>query len=183
MQEEIIKKASEMFLKYGLRSVSVDDVCSEMRISKKTFYNIFKTKENLVEKLLEKVLMDSVKVKIEEKEGKTVLDIMHESTSRLIARQALVEKHVAFIYDLEKYYPVLYKRFSEKMDEVKFQQTAAFVRMGQREGIFRMDMNVDIAVKVTQEMIKVALTKIPGTTIAERSEEVLDYLLRILVKS
>jgi len=171
-----------MFLKYGLRSVSVDDICSEMRISKKTFYNVFKTKELLLEELLNKVINNNVKVKIEPKEGKSVVDLMRESTSKFIARQALVEKHVAFLYDLEKYYPDLHKRFSERMDEVKSQQAAEFIRMGQQEGVFREDLKVEMTVKVVKEIMRVALTKIPGTTMAERSEEALDYLLRILTK-
>lgn len=171
-----------MFLKYGLRSVSVDDICSEMRISKKTFYNVFKTKEMLLEELQDKVITNNVKVKIEPKEGKSVIDLMRENTSKFIARQALVEKHVAFLYDLEKYYPELFKRFSERMDEVKSQQAAEFIRMGQQEGVFREDLKVEMTVRVVKEVMKVALTKIPGTTMAERSEEALDYLLRILTK-
>jgi len=171
-----------MFLKYGLRSVSVDDICSEMRISKKTFYNIFKTKEMLLEELLERVVTENTKVKFEVKEGMNVVDLMRESASKFIARQALVEKHVAFLYDLEKYYPEQHTRFSKRMDEVKYKQTEALIRLGQKEGVFREDLKMEVTVRLVKEMIKVALTKIPGTTLAERSEEVLDYMLRILTK-
>ena len=51
-RKRIIKVASELFLKYGLRSVTIDDICNELRISKKTFYVHFKQKEELIESLL-----------------------------------------------------------------------------------------------------------------------------------
>lgn len=50
-RKRIIKVASELFLKYGLRSVTIDDICNELRISKKTFYVHFKQKEELIESL------------------------------------------------------------------------------------------------------------------------------------
>lgn len=180
MKELILKKSRDLFLKYGLRSVSVDDVCSEMRISKKTFYNVFRTKEKLVEGLLEEGLKETVQKKIVEREGETVIDFMRENTQKFITAQALVEKHVAFFYDLEKYYPELYKTYSGKMDEIRSQQWRALIERGQKEGVFREDVNVEIAAKVMNYTMKIALPKIPGTTMAERTEEALDYMLRIL---
>ncbi len=52
VRDKILKTASDLFLKYGLRSVSIDDICNELHISKKTFYAHFKQKEELVESLL-----------------------------------------------------------------------------------------------------------------------------------
>ena len=52
VKNEILKTAGELFFKYGLRSVSIDDICNEMHISKKTFYVHFKQKDELVECLL-----------------------------------------------------------------------------------------------------------------------------------
>ena len=44
----IIKQAKLSFVQYGIRSVAVDDICSSLRISKKTFYTEFAKKEDLV---------------------------------------------------------------------------------------------------------------------------------------
>ncbi len=180
MKELIIKKSGELFLKYGLRSVTVDDVCNEMRISKKTFYNVFRTKEKLVEGLLEKGLEEMHNTKDEEKEGESVIDHMRDNLHKFLARQAIVEKHVAFFYDLEKYYPELFVKFSDRMDVVRCQQLRALIERGQNEGVFRTDVNVEMASRVMNAMMKLAMGKIQGMTIAERSEESLDYMLRIL---
>ncbi|MBO8440564.1 MAG: helix-turn-helix transcriptional regulator [bacterium] len=45
LKYKIIDKAKELFLKYGLRSVTIDDICRDLRISKKTFYSVLKGKE------------------------------------------------------------------------------------------------------------------------------------------
>ena len=49
MKDKIINKASEMFLKLGFKSVTMDDIAGEMSISKKTIYKYFCNKELLIE--------------------------------------------------------------------------------------------------------------------------------------
>ena len=49
----IIKTAGEMFFRLGIRSVSVDDICRELGMSKKTFYVYFASKDALIEQLLQ----------------------------------------------------------------------------------------------------------------------------------
>ncbi|HEU0137952.1 MAG TPA: TetR/AcrR family transcriptional regulator, partial [Flavobacterium sp.] len=48
MKEKIIAKATEMFLKLGFKSITMDDIASEMCISKKTIYKYFINKEILI---------------------------------------------------------------------------------------------------------------------------------------
>ena len=51
-ENKILKKSSDLFFKHGFRSVSIDDICSELRISKKTFYKYFSQKDLLIERIL-----------------------------------------------------------------------------------------------------------------------------------
>lgn len=53
ISEEIITKAENLFLKLGIRSVSMDDLCREMGISKKTLYQYFENKDALVKQVIE----------------------------------------------------------------------------------------------------------------------------------
>ena len=52
-REHIIKTAGEMFFRLGIRSVSIDDICHELGMSKKTFYVYFSSKDELIECLLQ----------------------------------------------------------------------------------------------------------------------------------
>ena len=51
-REELLENISELFLKYGLRSTSMDDICSHLKISKKTLYQYFSNKDDLVEQIM-----------------------------------------------------------------------------------------------------------------------------------
>jgi len=53
MKENIIQTANNQFQQMGIRNVSIDDVCAELRISKKTFYQYFNKKEDLVNAVIE----------------------------------------------------------------------------------------------------------------------------------
>jgi AcrR family transcriptional regulator len=70
MKDKIIKKATDMFLKLGFKSVTMDDIACEMCISKKTIYKYFSNKEKLIEEGTEVIhqkihmLMDEVIAKI-----------------------------------------------------------------------------------------------------------------------
>ena len=51
--ENILRKTGEMFLKFGIRSVSMDDICRELGISKKTLYQYVENKKELIKNTLE----------------------------------------------------------------------------------------------------------------------------------
>ena len=53
LREHIIKTAGEMFFRLGIRSVSIDDICHELGMSKKTFYVYFESKDALIDQLLD----------------------------------------------------------------------------------------------------------------------------------
>ena len=67
LKEKIIRQAKQMFWDYGLKRVGIDDICNELHISKKTFYTVFKTKNELIEEILKSV-------RIEEKQSKEIAD-------------------------------------------------------------------------------------------------------------
>ena len=51
MREKILNKSAELFLTYGFKSVTMDDIANEMGISKKTIYQHFDNKTNLLKQL------------------------------------------------------------------------------------------------------------------------------------
>lgn len=52
VKENIIQVAGEQFHRMGIRNVSIDDVCAELRMSKKTFYQHFSKKEDLIDSVI-----------------------------------------------------------------------------------------------------------------------------------
>ncbi|MEJ2543003.1 MAG: TetR/AcrR family transcriptional regulator [Calditrichaceae bacterium] len=60
-QKQIIKTAQSLFWKYGMRRVSIEEICREANVSKMTFYKFFKNKVDLVKYILDKIMEDSSK--------------------------------------------------------------------------------------------------------------------------
>lgn len=76
-KEELLENISELFLKYGLRSTSMDDICSHLKISKKTLYQYFSNKDDLVEQIMMLRINDHRKQKdIEELKQHNSIEIM-----------------------------------------------------------------------------------------------------------
>ena len=136
VHEKIIAAASEMFLKYGIRSVSIDDVCKQLSISKKTFYLYFKQKEDLVD-----AFMTAYENK-KEKELKQMLGKGNAIDDLLAFMRfskeivSLDKKCPALFFDLEKYYqPVLEKRYKIREEKIGNAFTAN-LQKGIDEGLY-----------------------------------------------
>ena len=102
LHSEIIKKSGDMFYRLGIRSVSIDDICHELGISKKTFYVYFSSKDALVEQLLSANV-----AKMEQKmrttmESSDFSEIVRKFTQWVTTENEDVRKVPQLVYDLKK---------------------------------------------------------------------------------
>jgi AcrR family transcriptional regulator len=109
---DIIEKAEQLFFKYGIKSISMDDLSREMSISKKTLYVFVDNKEELVYLVVQNHIHREKK-KVEEviKNSKNSIDeflqiIMHN-------HDELNTLNPSVIYDLQKYHPKSWSLFTE----------------------------------------------------------------------
>ena len=101
----IIKKAGEMFFRLGIRSVSIDDICRELGISKKTFYVYFESKDELVAQLLHSNVL-YIAGKMEELlQMKDFRKLVARFLRHQEAEKNDVRRVPQLVYDLKKYYP------------------------------------------------------------------------------
>ncbi len=116
----------------------MDDVAAEFGISKKTLYQYFKDKKDLVTQVVAFFLEES---------GKTFKEM---ADNNAIDSMFLIRKHVAFIFkfynngiekDLRKYYPELYKKVNEVKRERIFTNTIANLKLGMEQGVYRTDID------------------------------------------
>ena len=151
-KEQILKVAIERMQQVGIRSVSVDDICHELGMSKKTFYVYFASKDDLVQAILHK------------HEQKVAHDLDNALSKRSIT-QVIVEwakiaktankkdlKTPPMIYDLEKYYPQLSSSHKKVMRETAEKILVRFLEKGMSEGIFRAEIDVDVVAMMFLDM-------------------------------
>lgn len=138
----ILSAASELISKAGIKSISVDDICRQIGISKKTFYVHYDTKDSLVEALLKRNL-EKEKVELEQHiAGKSVKQLMLEILQ--IAQQTQdVRKTPHVLYDLEKYYPQLYHAHLIDVRNATFSFLKKYLQQGKDEGFFRDDLDIE----------------------------------------
>ena len=143
IKQEILKTATNAFVKKGIRNVSVDDICDDLRISKKTFYSYYRQKEALVMAVMETftTLHQEYHCMLQNQEFTNVIDeILRMKT--LIKNGKEEKKHERFFNDLIKYYPSIYNTFSVEKRQYTEQMFLIQIEKGIAQGVFREDIHV-----------------------------------------
>lgn len=169
MKEKIIRKASDMFLKLGFKSVTMDDIAGEMCISKKTIYKYFCNKEILIEETTAKIHVD-VHEKIDTIVAKNYNAIKENFEIRKMFKELFKSYDTSPIYQLKKHYPGIYEKIiTEEVHAcgVYFEQN---VLKGIREGLYRENLNVKTAVQFYYTLI----FSINENTMSEREAQELE---------
>lgn len=145
---EILEVATEKMRIVGIRSVSIDDVCRQLGISKKTFYVYFESKDQLVKEML---LLHEQKMEekmLREVEGKSVVQILHEWADMAKNNEKDLEQPPPLMYDLQKYYPALCNMHKEHLCEMLCRNLKRFICKGQQEGVFRAELDADLTAQL-----------------------------------
>jgi AcrR family transcriptional regulator len=152
MKDKIIKKATDMFLKLGFKSVTMDDIAGEMCISKKTIYKYFSNKETLIEEGTE-VVHQNIHRLMEEVISQNHNAIAENFQMREMFKEMFKSFDQSPAYQLKKHYPEIY----EKMMANEIEDCSRFFRLniekGITEGLYRTETDVEAAVKFYYTLI------------------------------
>ena len=153
-KERILLKAEELFMQYGIRSVSMDDIANNLGMSKKTLYQYFADKDELVEAVVDR--------HINEVEGdcincrKEATDAIHEI---LLTIEHITEEvknmNPMLLYDLEKFHFKAYQRFKNYKDKFLLQIIRNNIEWGIKDELYRPELNIDVLSKYRIESIMI----------------------------
>lgn len=146
MKETILKKAGEIFLKYGFKSVTMDDIANELGISKKTIYKFYKNKEELV---------DEAACYFHENIHNTINNICAMGYNAIEENYEIKKTFKDMfknsddspMYQLEKYYHKTYKKIIYNEFSVFKECITNNLLKGIQENIYRKDINLDLITK------------------------------------
>ena len=140
----IIKTAGELFFRLGIRSVSIDDICRELGMSKKTFYVYFESKDALIEQMLQANL-DYISGKMEELVAlKDFRQLVKVFIKRQEAEKNDVRRVPQLVYDLKKYYPRQFTDFQIKCFETQKKYIMQYLEQGVAQGLVRANLNIEL---------------------------------------
>jgi len=184
LREKILVAASEKMRLLGIRSVSIDDICRDLGMSKKTFYVYFETKETLVDALLrrkeEQMLME-----IERKaSGRPVIDLLFDLI-KMLKNLKDVRQIPPLVYDLKKYYPQQLAAHLQRLKMHNRDIVARFLQQGIDEHILRNDIDVPSTARVLASLHQILMDKMTAgdkhPTIIADAKVAIDIFFRGLV--
>lgn len=139
----ILEETLEIFHEFGIRSVSMDDIAKQIRISKKTLYQYVENKSELVEKVFrhQSLQNDNYLEKIDDG-SRNAIDILLEISKMM--NEELIKISPKLSFDLNKYYPELFQNLFDEKRQYLFEMIKNNILQGIREDLFRKDLNVDL---------------------------------------
>ena len=143
-QIDILTNVCKMFHKYGIKSVTMDDIARELGISKKTLYTHFKDKNELVKKSVEFIGKNPHHAKLEEEFNKSKNAIEQLIFIYVTGYKLADEYNFSYEYDLKKYYPEIYSQYQKKRRENIYMGVFNNLKQGINEGFFNNDFNPEI---------------------------------------
>lgn len=143
MRERIQQKAEELFHRYGIRSITMDEIAAQLGISKKTIYQSFSDKDELVTAVFDKHMVENKEKCLADREKSK--DAIHEIFLDLeLMGEMLKAMNPYVMYDLEKYHPNVFKKFIDYKNKFLYKLLNDNLKRGIEEEVYRADINVDI---------------------------------------
>lgn len=146
-QIELLEQIGSVFMRYGIRSVNMDDIAREIKVSKKTLYKYFKDKNDIVIQVMSgQCEMEKVMVANSLDSAENAIDALMNLTS--VVSQKLKEVHPSIHYDLEKYYPEAWALFTNHKECFIKDSIATNLARGVKERIYRDNLNSEIIARL-----------------------------------
>jgi TetR/AcrR family transcriptional regulator, cholesterol catabolism regulator len=145
-KDRILEKAHDLFMQYGIRSITMDEIAAQLGISKKTIYQFFTDKDAMVEAVVNEEINRN-------EEGcrsfsLTAENAVHEIFIAMDFTQEMLEAmNPQIMYDLEKHHPAAYKRLKQYKYQFLFSTIKENLERGSREDIYRTDLNIDLTTR------------------------------------
>ena len=151
LRDRIIEVSSDLFMSNGCKSVTIDEVAAANGISKRTLYEHFKDKTNLLEECL--LMMEEKMKMLGEKAfsgSKSIIELVcleHESQSDM-----MINMRIRFFEELKKYYPDLYDKMHKRFTDFHKVTTRKFLERGQKEGLFLINIDMEVVGRMVFEI-------------------------------
>jgi len=147
MKKNIILKATELFMKLGFKSVTMDDIAKEMGISKKTIYTHFNNKETIIGVVTDHVF-ETVCHDID-----AICDLNQNPIQELYAikkrvMQYMQKEKASPTYQLQKYYPTIYNNIKQRQFSYMQQCVVKNLHRGLEQDLYRKNIEVQFVARI-----------------------------------
>ncbi len=154
VKERILTAAEELFMQYGFRSISMDDIAKHISVSKKTIYQFFEDKDEIVNITVRRHF---------EKEKEVCNHQVFCNASNAVEEMVKVAKLIklntlninpAIIFDLQKYHPKAWQILQDFKQDFILHSIVRNLKQGIEEGLYRPDIDVDVLARLRLEEVQ-----------------------------
>jgi AcrR family transcriptional regulator len=153
IKNKILQAALKLFMRNGIKSVSMDDIAVNLGVSKKTLYRWFENKDQLVMAMLQdhldKMEADCCTFSTEAKNAIEELFQMMQ-----MIRQQLAGMHPSFFYDLQKYHQPAWQIWTMHKNKFIMQEITRNLQAGIEQGLYRTDFDLEIIARLRLAQIE-----------------------------
>jgi len=155
VKERILKTAVDLFWRYGVKSVTMDDIAKELGISKKTIYQQFNDKDAIVKEVVEQELQcEQTDMDRLEAEASDPIEEVMRTSDYMRARFATMSP--VLLNDLKKYHPKAWAMVQKHKHEHIIRGISGNLQRGMAAGLYRSDLDVDVLARMRVEQIEMA---------------------------
>ncbi|PWH84980.1 TetR/AcrR family transcriptional regulator [Brumimicrobium oceani] len=183
-RKEIIEKSAMIFLRHGIKSVTMDDLARELSMSKKTIYNHFKDKDELVKQIVSTLIVQNQVAceasRLRSENAIEALMSISEFSTRLFT-----EIHTSVFFDLQKYYPEAWEVVREHRLKFVINQITDNIIRGQKEGIYLSELDPKIMAAIHLSTVSMLtegkVYEVEANQFGELLEQIILFQLRGIV--
>ncbi len=180
IKDRILLGAWELFMRYGIRSVSMDDVARHLSVSKKTLYHYFADKDEIV------TMVATFHIASNHKQYQDLQLMAKNAIDELVKISVCMKKdfqkmNPSLLFDLHKFHPTAWNAWlSHKQNDIR-QSIIRNLTQGIEEGLYRPEINKDILAAMRLELIELCFNEsaFPSSkyNIAEVSLQIFDHFV------
>ncbi|MBP9151095.1 MAG: TetR/AcrR family transcriptional regulator [Flavobacteriales bacterium] len=145
--QNIIDQAIVLFMQYGVKSLTMDDIARHLGISKKTLYQVVSDKSELVTRgiqcYIDRDISQLNRMHIESENAIEEMFMIAQSMSGL-----LKQMHPSILFDLEKYYPKAFAQFEQYKLKDMLECVSQNIEDGIAQGYYRENINIPIVARL-----------------------------------
>ena len=155
-KDHILKSAEELFFRYGVKSVTMDDIASHLGMSKKTIYQFFKDKDELLSDFAKSFVGRNVGA-FEQACGSAENAVDEIFCVMKHLRSMIQQMNPKLFFELQKYYPKAWQQFRDFREKHVAEMIQKNLGKGITEGLYRSEINIIILAKLRLEEIEMAI--------------------------
>ena len=186
IKDRIKQKADELYRRYGIKSVTMDEIASQLGVSKKTIYQSFDDKNALVDAVVVEMLdYNKLCSQNSRLDAQNAVQEVYFGIENL--QNMLHDMNPSILFDIERGHPGTFKKFTEFKHNFLFDLMKTNIERGKKEGLYRPEVNADLISKIRIETIMLPFNEelFPKNhySLVYVQQELIEYFLFSMVTS